>query len=65
LPTPRASFFSVGKKGDTIFVIGGIGLFFTETDLNEAYKVASDSWHTVMPNCSLRREAIARPHHGA
>ncbi len=64
LPAPRASFYSVGKKGDTIFVIGGIGLFFTETDVNEAYKVASDSWHTgtVMPNS--RAEASAVSHGG-
>ena len=64
MPTARAAMYSVDRKGDTIYVIGGWDGFSTGNQNNEAYHVASDSWTIETPMPVGRGEAGAAGHGG-
>jgi len=47
MPTARAGMYAVGRKGGTIYVIGGWdGVAASGLTTNESYKVSTDTWTT-------------------
>lgn len=64
MPSHRAAMYSVDRKGDAIYVIGGWDGFSTGNTNNEAYHVASDSWTIETPMPVGRGEAGAAGHGG-
>ena len=64
MPTARAAMYSVARKGDAVYVIGGWDGFSTGNQNNEAYHVASDSWTIETPMPVGRGEAGAVGHGG-
>ena len=65
MPTARAAFYAVAKKGGTVYVIGGWDGVGPGLSTNEAYKVASDKWTSgLLPMPTPRGEAGAVGHGG-
>jgi Kelch motif protein len=64
MPTARAAMYSVDRKGDAVYVIGGWNGVVPGLQTNEAYHVASDSWTTETPMPTGRAEAGATGHGG-
>jgi len=60
---PRAAMYAVGKKGGTIFVIGGYA-GGAALGVNEAYKVSKDAWSTWAPMITPRAEMGVVSHGG-
>jgi hypothetical protein len=63
LPTPRSSFYGAGRKGGTVYVIGGQSGGI-QLATNEAYNIAADSWSTAEPMPSPRAEMGVASHGG-
>lgn len=63
MPTARASMYAVGARGNTVYVFGGqVG--GVQLNVNEAYKVSSDTWSADTPMLTPRAEMGAASHGG-
>lgn len=63
MPTARSSMYAAGRKGGTIYVIGGQA-GGVQLATNEAYKIAANSWSAAAPMPSPRAEMGVASHGG-
>jgi hypothetical protein len=64
MPTPRAGFYGIGRKGNKIYVMGGLDAGGGASSANEVYNIAHNTWSEDTPMTHPRGEMGVASHGG-